>query len=151
MQDAHAGDSLTICFRDDAWLALNPLTPATLLDYFIRSPFFCLGAVLDRGGGGGGGGGGEDEEAQVPHASAEVCFACRPSQREEEEAGVFSIERREFGVVTAVYTCLRGTLVMAPPLRDLIIARAGRAAVHLKNALKTLRELEEAEARAAQQ
>ncbi len=149
MQDAHAADSLTISFRDDAWLALNPLSPATLLDYFSRSPFFCLGAVLDREAFRGGGG--EEEEAQVPHATAEVCFAGRPSLREEEEAGVYSIERREYGVVTAVYTCLRGTLVMAPPLRDLIVARAGRAAVHLQNALRTLRELEEAEARAAQQ
>ena len=137
-------ESLTASFRDDAWLALNPLTAATILDYFARSPFFRVGAVLDR----------EvqssslEEDLQVPYATTDCCFACRPFGREEEAAGTFSIERREYGVVTAVYACLRGTLVQAPPLRELIIARAGRASVHLSNALRTLRELE-AQAREA--
>jgi len=141
---APPSDSLTSAFRDDAWLAQNSLSASTVLDYFARSPFFRVGGVLDREVFRG------DAEALVPYASAEVCYACRPTLREEEEAGVFSIERREFGVVTAVFACLQGTLVQAPPLRELIAARAGRAAVHLGNALRTLRELEEAQAREAQ-
>jgi hypothetical protein len=144
MEQHGPSDSLTTAFRDDHWLSQNELTAATILDYFARSPFFRVGGVLDREVFRG-----EDDSALVPFASAEVCYACRPALREEAEAGVFSIERREYGVVTAVFACLRGTLVMAPPLRELIVARAGRAAVHLGAALRTLRELEEAQAREA--
>ena len=40
-QVPHApADLATSCFRDDAWLAAYPLTAASALDYFARSPFW---------------------------------------------------------------------------------------------------------------
>jgi hypothetical protein len=49
------------------------------------------------------------------------------------------------GVVCAVYCALGSQIVQAPPLRELILSRAGRAAAHLSAALRTLRLLEEAD------
>jgi hypothetical protein len=135
-------ESLSICYRDDGWLKTHALTGSTVLDYFQTSPFYIPGAILDRGEQ-------AQEDGPVPFAGSDVCYARRPETKEEEAAGVFSLERRERGVVTGLYLVLQGTLIRAPPLRDLIIARAGRAAFHLKNALQTLRELEEAQGREA--
>ncbi len=137
-----ASENLTISFCDPAYLASHPLSLSTLLDYFQLSPFFIPGAVLDRT---------SASQGVYAHAAAEVCYACRPTSREEEAAGIFTIERRERGVITGVYLCLHGTIIMAPPLRELIIARAGRASVHLTNALNTLREIGEVQGASQQQ
>ena len=53
-------------------------------------------------------------------------------------------DERVAGVICAVYCALNGHVVQAPPLRELILSRAGRAAAHLSAALRTLKQLEEA-------
>ena len=127
---------LSECFVSREWLAANGLPNRhNLLDYFACSPFFAPGALLDRGGG--------SDALSAPGA---IVYALRSPQPAEEALGLFVVERRQNGVMCAAYACLGdGLLVQAPPLRELILARAGRAAAHLSAALQTLQQLEEAE------
>ena len=137
---------LSEVFVNSEWSA-GPLTRHNILDYFAGSPFFVPGGVLDRGDGGGGGGGGgapSSTSTPAPPADAAAVYSLRPPTPAEEAQGMFVITRRHGGVICAVYCALSGSIVQAPPLRELILSRAGRAAAHLSAALRTLKQLEEA-------
>ena len=132
---------LTEFFSNAEWLAARGApTRHTILEYFATSPFFAPGALLDRGDG-------SEAAAAAAAPSAPTVYALRAPAPAEEALGLGVVERRQAGVMCAAYACLGdGLLVQAPPLRELILARAGRAAAHVAAAQRTLRLLEEAEA-----
>jgi hypothetical protein len=138
---------LSEVYVNGEWAA-GPITRFNVLDYFAGSPFFTPGAALDRGGGAPSGPSSSSSSSSSLHPStssdATVVYSLRPPAPAEEAQGLFVIERRVAGVICAVYCALNGHVVQAPPLRELILSRAGRAAAHLSAALRTLKQLEEA-------
>jgi len=130
--DPNSPDRLLESYRDEAWLSVNNLDKSLILDYFSRSPFFIPGSKLER-------------ESGETLTSSQTTYTLRPVTELENKAGVYLIQRFENGVCVSTFTCLGGTIVQCPPLHALVGSRVGRAAVHLSAALRTLRELEEAE------
>jgi hypothetical protein len=155
MASSEGGDDhplrLAEVFINSEWAA-GPLSRHNILDYFCASPFFAAGAELDRGDGGAPAVAGAPPPAaatSTPSSSTSapsdaVVYSLRPPAPAEEAQGLFVIEKRVGGVISAVYCALGDQIVQAPPLRELILSRAGRAAAHLSAALETLRQLEEA-------
>lgn len=121
-------DRLSEFYRDDAWLAANPLNEGTVLLYMRH-----LGLI-------------------DPSQSSE--YAVRPMGADAQTLGLFVVERLlrrspTEATVQSVYYCLHGTLYQCPDLGTLLSARIERVSYHLAAATQALEAARASKAGAA--
>lgn len=106
-------DLTTTAFKDDAWLAHNPLSKYNVLEYFSRSPFY------------------------VPPRSVQDEYLVA----EEQEPHLYVINRQHAGENKAVVYVLDGTVFQAATVESVLGARCDRLLWNLRDAFKEAKGL----------
>ncbi len=98
-------------FKDEAFLAVSPLSKYNVLEYFSRSPFYA-----------------------PPRPGEEYVIV------EEQEPHLYVVQQRRERKPVAVFFVLDGSIFQAPPLAAVLRARCDRFEHNMKKAFSSWRE-----------
>lgn len=111
---------LSQVFFDEGWLLSNRLDQHTVLEYFMRSPFYSDNASAQK-----------------------IVFVIRSTGLE--DRGLFIIESRaqaspSDSTLLSLYFCLQGRVYQCPDIHAVCEARVARAAFHIGRAMQFVHE-----------